>query len=70
MAILPSEIPLKISFSFGIKVPLVSYTVIAVPAETACLKKPVAPLLSPFTKVGTVNVCAWFKAISVVVCTS
>ena len=58
IAILPSAIPLKISFSFGIKVPLVSYTVTAVPAETACLKNPVAPLLSPLTNVGIDKVCA------------
>ena len=56
IAILPSSTPLKISLSFTTKDPSDSYTVSAVPALTACLKNPVAPLLAPFTKVGVDNV--------------
>ena len=37
----------------------------AVPAETADLRKPVAPLDSPSIKQGTVRVCEIFKEISV-----
>ena len=52
------------------KDPSDSYTVIAVPALTACLKNPVAPLLAPLTKVGVDNVWAWFIEISTLVWTS
>ena len=48
IAILPSSSPLKESLSLATKVPLLSYTVTAVPALTGCLKKPVAPLEFPF----------------------
>ena len=56
IAILPFSSPLKESFSFTINVPLLLYTVTAVPALTGYLTKPVAPLELPLTKVGTVKV--------------
>ena len=67
MAILPLSKPLKERASLGTKVPFVSYTVTAVPAETPYLKNPVAPLDLPFTKVGVFKVCAWLRDNSVVV---
>ena len=56
IAILPFSIPLNESFSLGTNVPLVSYTVTAVPAETSYLKNPVAPLEFPLIKVGVLSV--------------
>ena len=44
------------SASFLIKLPEVSVTVKATPAETAYLKNPVAPLLFPSTKVPALSV--------------
>ena len=52
IAILPFSSPLKESLSFAIKVPLLLYTVTAVPALTGYLMNPVAPLELPLTKVG------------------
>jgi hypothetical protein len=56
MAILPFGTPSKIKDSFCMKSPSTSYTVSAVPTVTASFKNPVAPLLDPLIKVGTVRV--------------
>ena len=74
IATLPFCIPSNIKDSFLIKLPLVSYTVNAVPADTACLRKPLAPLFLPSTKVPAlkfnVDVGASLIVKSTVVCIS
>ena len=70
VATLLLEIPLKTNDSFFIKLPLVSYKVIKLFAETASLRNALAPLFCPSTKVGTDNVIGSFKLISTVVWTS